>query len=354
MSDEPNPPAGPDFAEPVIGFRLWEMRDGHLFGPAYDQRWLAGENVAACRDGDAHAAPAASCRCGFNAYHQRLPRPSHYGNRYVAGAMAAWGGIEWHRTGFRAERACAVALCFDADDDAARRAQIEATARRYGIEAVPRVRLRTHVERFGRSLEPARPRNPTPTASPAAARTLSVVAGGRGYWIGRHVLADWTPGGSVSVAMARGLSRRVDRDARLITIAPGSEVAAGDALAVLHTTSGSFAIDSPADGQVTAINPEAVLDPFLATVDPSEGGWLVELRPQRSLLDECPLVWGRRGREQYEAFATRVGPDRMLDEVRLSSHVASVRMSSASDAVALMRQRLAQQALRKSERLQAA
>ena len=143
------------------------------------------------------------------------------------------------------------------------------------------------------------------------------------------MIADWSAGGAVTVAMARGLSSRIDRNARLCTVAPGSEVDEGDAVAVLHTANGSFAIGSPAAGRVSAINPEAVLDPFLATVDPSEGGWLVELRPERLLLDECPLVWGRRGREQYEAFAARVGSERMLDEVRLASHVAGVRMSCA-------------------------
>ena len=354
MSDSGRGERGPDFAEAVLGFRLWEMRGDALYGPAYDQRWVPGENVASCHVDQSHHAPVADCRCGFNAYHHRLPRPSHYGDRYVAGAVAAWGEVEWHRTGFRAERGCAVALCFEAEDEGPRRAQIEAIARRYGVKAVRRVDLRVHAERFGRPLEPARPRNPAPHPSPAGPRKLSLVAGGRGFWIGRHVIADWSPGGAVSVAMARGLSRHIDRSARLFTLAPGSKVAEGDALAVLHTANGSFAIDSPAAGQVSAINPEAVLDPFLATVDPSEGGWLVELRPEQLLLDECPLVWGRRGREQYEAFAERVGSERMLDEVRLSNHVASLRMSCAEDAVALMRERLQRQALRASERLQAA
>jgi glycine cleavage system H lipoate-binding protein len=345
---------GPDFAEPVLGFRIWELRDGALFGPAYDQRWEPGENVSDCRGGGTkHVAPAKDCRCGFNAYHDRLPRPTLYGERYVAGAMAAWGEIEWHRAGFRAERACVVALCFDPKDGKARQAELEEVARSYGIQLVPRLQLRAHAERFGRTLGSPTPARPAKRIRQTT-RPLSLVPGGRGYWIGRHVIADWIPGGSMTVAMARALTRRVGNDARIVTITPGSEVAAGDAVAVLHSASGSFAIASPVAGVVTAINAEAISDPFLATVDPSEGGWLVELSPQGLLLDECPLVWGRRGREQYDGYTSRVGPDRALDDVRLAGHVASVRMSCAEDAVALMRRRLARQAERAAARLQAA
>ncbi len=345
---------GPDFAEPVIGYRIWEVRDGALLGPAYAQHWEPGENVSDCRGGTKHAAPAKDCRCGFNAYHERLPRPSLYGERYVAGAMAAWGEIEWHRTGFRAERACVVALCFDPKDGAARRAELVEVAKRYGVQLVPRQGLQAHAAHFGRSLGSPTPTRAAPKPVRQTNRALSLVPGGRGYWIGRHVVADWVPGGPVTIAMGRALARRVDRTARLVTLAPGSEVAAGDAVAVLHSATGSFAVASPAAGRVSVINYEALLDPLLATVDPSEGGWLVEVRPQDQLLDECPLVFGRRGREQDDAFSSRVGPERALDDVRLAGHVASIRMSCAEDAVALMRRRLARQAERAAGRLQAA
>lgn len=345
---------GPDFAEPVLGFRIWEVRDGALFGPAYDQRWEPGENVADCRGAHGHTAPAKDCRCGFNAYHDRLPRPTLYGGRYVAGAMAAWGEIEWHRTGFRAERACAVALCFDPKDDRRRRAELEDLAGRYGIQLVPRLQLRAHAAHFGRSLGPPAPRRPAARPAPQPIKGLSPVPGGRGYWIGRHVVADWVSGGPVTVGMGKALARRVDRGARLLALAPGSEVAAGEAVAVLHSASGSFVVASPAPGIVEAVNEEALLDPLLATTDPSEGGWLVELRPQRQIVDECPLVFGRRGREQDDAYTARVGPDRALDEARLGEYVASLRMSCAEDAIALMRRRLARRAGYAARRLQAA
>jgi glycine cleavage system H lipoate-binding protein len=354
MSDEATPERSPDYLEPLLGFRLWEIRDGILFGPAYDEPWAPGENVATCRQPTNHVAPVDNCRCGFNAYHSRTPLASLYGKRYVAGAMAAWGDIETHKDGFRAERACVVTLCFELGDGPERRSQIDAVARRYGVEAVPRAMLHSYAAKFGRSLVPLRPRNPAPTTPSPTTGKLRLVGGGRGYWIGRHVLVDWSPGGRVSIAAAAGLARHVDERARVLTLAPGSAVAEGDAVAVIHTAVGSYAVGSPAAGFVSEVNGEVVADPRLAAVDPSEGGWLVRVKPDRSLLDECPLVWGRRGREQYELFASRVGPERMLDEVRLSSHLAATDLRCAQDAVELMRRRLKRQAERASARLQVA
>lgn len=361
MSDSRQDSTGDEvrcYAEPVLGFRIWALRDDKLHGAAYDQLWTRGENVAVCRRDSAphETAPATGCRCGFNALHE-LPAPAWSSvGIYVMGAIAAWGEIEWHRTGFRAERACPIALCFDPANGAGRRAEVDAVAARYGIEAVPRAQLIEHASRFARSLAPPAPPPPAPVQpkpAPAGKRKLWEVAGGRGHWIARHVVADWW-GGHVSVGVASGLAQRLDADARLLTLAPGSTVAEGDALAVLHTRSGSYAVASPVAGRVSGANGEVLDDPRLAAVEPSEGGWIVRLAPAGTLLDDCPLVWGRRGREQYDAFLARIGDERILDDVRLSHHLAGSRLRCAEEAVSLMRERLRHQATRHARRLQAA
>ena len=363
MSDSKEDPAEEVrfYGEPVLGFRIWAARADALLGVAYEQLWKPGENVARCGQRPVrHEAPAQRCRCGFNALHGLAPAASAYGSLYVAGAIAAWGEIEWHRTGFRAERACVIALCVENGDDANRRRMIERIARAYGVEAVPRIRLAEHASRFARPLAPAPsqppPRAPVPVKpklAPAGKRKLWEVAGGRGHWIARHVLVDWW-GGHVSVGVASGLAQRLDADARLVTLAPGSAVAEGDALAVLHTRSGSYAVASPVAGRVGDANREVIEDPRVAAVEPSEGGWIVRVDPAGTLLDDCPLVWGRRGREQYDSFLARIGTERMLDDVRLSHHLAGTRLSCAEDAVSLMRERLRRQAARRARRLQAA
>lgn len=345
-------PGMPDYVEPALGFRVWAVQGEALKGVAYPRAWKLGDNVASCGE-RSHAAPAEHCRCGFNALHDLPPAATTYGGGYVAGAIAAWGEIELHRTGLRSEHACVIALCFDAGDSAERRAMIERVARAYGVEAVPRIRLREHASHFARSLDPRRSRPRCASAPEIDPDKLRTVRGGRGHWIGRHVLVDWW-GGSVSIGAASALAGRVDDATRLLTLTAGAEVAEGDAVAVLHTASGSFTVASPSAGRIVAVNEEVLRDPRLACVEPSEGGWLVQLRPGAALLDECPLVWGRRGREQYDAFVARVGRERALEDIALSRHLAGTRIGCAEDAVSLIRQRLRSQAACHARRLQAA
>jgi len=74
---------------------------------------------ARCARGQHHA-PAKNHHCGFNLYHDVTVK-SGYMNRLVSkqavnvvyGACAAWGGMEVHRDGFRAEWVQPVALAYD-------------------------------------------------------------------------------------------------------------------------------------------------------------------------------------------------------------------------------------------------
>lgn len=357
---EVDPDVDFDFAEPVLGFRIWALDDdGHLRGAAFDQLWTPGENVAVCRAGKPHpTAPVAGCRCGFNALHARPPKAYQYGPGYVAGAIAAWGEIEWHRTGFRAERACVLGLCWDDFTSEARKRTIERAAKRYGVEVVPQERIVSHAGQFAHSLAPATPpppKLPRQDAPVAEADPLSTGRpGARGYWIGRHVLVE-RRSRELSIGLAPALAHRIRRDARIVSVAAGERVAEGDAVAVLYTPSGSFSIDAPHAGTVLVANSDVLRDPLLAAADLSEGGWVVTLRMRSHAVPEAsPLIWGRRGREGYERFVARVGPDRMLDEVRLSRHLACKRVTCAEDAVSLMRERLRREAARANARLVAA
>lgn len=347
-----------DFAEPVLGFRIWALGDdGKLRGAAHDQLWVPGENVAVCRARSPHpTAPVAGCRCGFNALHAHAPVASHYGPGYVAGAVAAWGDIEWHRTGFRAERACVLALCDDDHESAQVRATIARAALRYGVEVVPRNRLIEHASQFARSLAPAVPQLSRRLMPPAAVPDPRSTgrAGSRGYWIGHHVVAEFEDR-DLAIGLGSALARRIGSRSRLVSVVPGSAVAAGEAVAVLHTGSGSYSLDAPHAGTVLAVNEEVLAEPSLAAADMSEGGWVVKLRGSEKVRSEdSPLIWGRRGREGYERFVVRVGPERMLDEIALSRHIACVRVACAGDAVALMRERLNREAARAKSRYQAA
>jgi len=120
----------PDLTRKVIGFRTWEVvRDGRLHSTGVgDTIWLPGPQRARCllaeeeveiqtwqsrrparvRGVEPHPAPAPGCECGFYALHD----PSSAAKRggilsgvpsLVIGAVAAWGKLEVHHEGFRAE-----------------------------------------------------------------------------------------------------------------------------------------------------------------------------------------------------------------------------------------------------------
>ena len=101
----------------VYGLRLWRVVAGadgeRLVSPDHRTEWpVGGEPIAArCARHD-HPAPAAGCGCGVYAWH---PRPATarrvlQWRWFQPGIVEAWGGVEVHLDGFRAERARVHAL----------------------------------------------------------------------------------------------------------------------------------------------------------------------------------------------------------------------------------------------------
>jgi hypothetical protein len=97
----------PDLIEPVVAFRKWRVVDGRLrslYEPIY---WLDPLQRACCRaahrDSPPHAAPRSGCTCGIYASHEpdyEFPTVDYRG---VSGIVTAWGNIEVHDDGIRAE-----------------------------------------------------------------------------------------------------------------------------------------------------------------------------------------------------------------------------------------------------------
>lgn len=113
----------------VLGYRAWKL-DGHaLRSFTMRDRWDAEPKRAVCQYGtfrvqgdlppttsegvvagdEAHPAPHPECMCGLYAAHCAPPELGAY---EVHGAVLAWGEIEVHPTGFRAEWAKPVVLAY--------------------------------------------------------------------------------------------------------------------------------------------------------------------------------------------------------------------------------------------------
>ncbi|MEA2172318.1 MAG: hypothetical protein QOF76_5618 [Solirubrobacteraceae bacterium] len=107
----------PLFNECVVGYRYWSVVRDTLEPISVGPAWRPGVNTAICHakttTAERHAAPASGCDCGLYARHA-IPPPPHQawapGKTYVLGAVAAWGNLEVHRSGLRAEHAQILAL----------------------------------------------------------------------------------------------------------------------------------------------------------------------------------------------------------------------------------------------------
>jgi hypothetical protein len=114
--------AAPDLAAAVVGFRSWRLAGGRLQSPYIPCRWDGRVMHAECYDAnrglvrgegwldEPHASPHPDCRCGIYAYHGPGLR-HYYGEAWCCeGVVSAWGRIEVHADGLRAEYARVEAL----------------------------------------------------------------------------------------------------------------------------------------------------------------------------------------------------------------------------------------------------
>jgi hypothetical protein len=185
----------------ALGFRQWRI-DGDRLASANTeagQSWALGLNRAACRrreyhdavsrwwpempvlpDRDPHAAPDPGCDCGLYAFHTPVekwaatPVASVSGTAlllgtveiaveqdFVVGAVAAWGRLQVHETGFRAEYAEPVVLAYSPAWTYTNVLAVQRLAALHAIECVPVDELAEAASRYAdpvpKSLRPVRP-----------------------------------------------------------------------------------------------------------------------------------------------------------------------------------------------------
>lgn len=137
MSD----PLYPDF---VRGVRMWSIvedeRDGGflLAGAGIQRIWRPGQDEhAVCAGHGEHLAPTTECTCGIHAYHPFAANAARFGldpeQGNVAGVIRAWGRVEVHLRGFRAEHARIESLF---QGNPACRELVEGLAQRYGADVI--------------------------------------------------------------------------------------------------------------------------------------------------------------------------------------------------------------------------
>ena len=241
--------------------------------------WQPGVNTAACLYKQ-HPAPATTCSCGLyalaSADDDRL-RPHHE----AVGAIAAWGDVELHRTGFRAEHAAIVALALPDDCPPRHAEDLRAAAQRYGVPLVPPERLVAAACEHGRPIEysaaPARTRQPLGPGVPhLTQRGLSGTAAED------HVELTIVSGG-VRIAPTPELAAAAGEDSERAALAiDGATVHAGDLVLRLGDDEEGLLVRSPVTGTVVETDRRGVL-----------------LVPTAWEQDAVSVDWGSAGRRRY-------------------------------------------------------
>lgn len=209
MSEVPDIDAGleiPVFSECVIGYREWGADRSQQLTPMTQRRgaWVPGINTARCdcrspgslqfewswQEGrrvieptPAHEAPDEACSCGL--YSLRRPRREWFARPElsvpprVVGAVASWGRMQVHGTGFRAEHSCVVALGRHRQAPREAVQELERIAARYRAPLVPIEELEEAARRYGAPVPdslhaaagaPGPPASPAPASPPPASQ----------------------------------------------------------------------------------------------------------------------------------------------------------------------------------------
>lgn len=365
------PPAVPDLIQAVVGYRTWAVDAegwllpfslGAVAGP-----WRPGINHATChyvkwRGGgasrgpvglavrDVHDAPHPRCMCGLyaltNAADPRLPRNEP---ELALGAIGAWGDLEVHRDGFRAQYATVVALAVSPRASAHLRRRHERAAARYGVELVAPELLEVtglkHAAPVPAELLPGGPgleRPPRPGPAPRgrarrrparAAGQVAVTPAGRGFRVDDHT---WLDAGTLRCGITRAFAAHLGPGpVDLALPGPGAFHRTSDALAHVTGAAGeTLRVWTPLTAGVGTVNPALADDPGLLLRDPEGAGWIATLVPIAWAAEAGGLEWGPRGAVAYRSALTR--PDPWADLRSTALHVRS-----AQEVLAELRRRRA-------------
>jgi glycine cleavage system H lipoate-binding protein len=350
----------PDFVEAVVGYRAWHIEDDGLLRPWTFTAlpWQPGANRAVCARDVRHAPPVADCMCGLYALTDPADRRLDFRADQAVGAVAAWGDLEVHRTGFRAEHACVTALALPDRAAFEQREALARAAERYRVPLVAADRLSDEALRHGAPLPddlwtpgptwpaPRRGRGRdaagagvgngraprVPAVDPAAFGTAS-----RGIALDAHLWVE-TALGAVVVGLTRALAADLGPEPQLTLPVPGASLEAGDLVATVRVAAGTFGVWAPVGGSVLTVNPRLAEDPGLLARDPEGAGWLLRLAPRDWARDAGAVTWGAAADRHYAALLERdAARGDAFADVRLERLRALPPVRNAADVLAHLR-----------------
>jgi hypothetical protein len=148
----------PDLIEPVVAFRKWRVVDGRLRSLYEPNFWLDAMQQAEChahnRGNPPHEAPQSGCTCGIYASFKPdydFPTVDYRG---VSGIVTAWGNVEVHADGLRAQWVQVEALSSYERWSSRQAEAVRAVADELGLDVVDLFDLEAAAGRYGVRLDP--------------------------------------------------------------------------------------------------------------------------------------------------------------------------------------------------------
>jgi glycine cleavage system H lipoate-binding protein len=331
----------PDLVEPLVGYRAWRLEDDGALVPWSlhgTGAWEPGVNTARChlhtvvagRRATRHRPPAPDCMCGLYALASCSDRRLHGCDDQIVGAIAVWGDVELHRTGFRAEHAAVVALSLPAERS--RRPAAEAAAARYDVPLVDRALLEETALRYGRPVDAS-------VFEPAPRDDRDRHNGETGLALVEHVWCR-VDGSELQIGITQGFASQLGDELHLTLPPVGARVESRDPLAMLAGGSGTLIAWACAGGLVAERNEKALADPQIVRSDPLGVGWLARIGATSWPGDAGAFWWGKAGETAYTAqlAQARAGIDVFAD-LRAERCFAGPRISGPGDLLAELARR---------------
>jgi glycine cleavage system H lipoate-binding protein len=301
--------SAPDFVAPILGFRAWRPEwDGALtpWSAGAAGAWVRGVNQAVCLHGRDHVPPGRDCTCGIYALADWKDYRLHHRDQ-VVGAIAAWGEVEVHRTGFRAQYACILALSLPEGGSAGMRDRLDAAAERYAVPLVPLEVLEGFGHEYAQPLAfDAIPRSrpaPPPEPNPGPPLTREGV---RGIACEDHLWLRIT-GGAVRVGITHELAGEVQIGSPVSVVE--AALGAGDQLAMVGAGDAALRLAAPFSAFSVEPNPALAADPDLVRTDPEGEGWLARVVPSKWGTEGGSMVWGAPAARVYRSTLARERED---------------------------------------------
>lgn len=197
-----------------------------------------------------HVAPMRRCSCGLYALSDHCDRRLHADGQAV-GAIAAWGDIELHATGFRAQHAMIVALGVPSRCSAAHRDRLRRASEHYSVPLVAMHALPAAAGEYGRPLQWEDVASPGVRRPAAAAPPRLDDVGVVGIATSHHVQLEVLSTG-VRLTLTAAVADEI-RGRPFIVPEPGTEIRRDDVLVQAESDGGPLSLPTPLSGQVVAV-----------------------------------------------------------------------------------------------------